>query len=89
MYQNYKSTYFLRADYENKMNPIELYKQLITFDPCELNQYEHSFTFFHWSLIEAIIEGEIDIKDLPIKIAVEIIYNILPGGNTALHLLQS
>jgi hypothetical protein len=50
---------------------------------------EHSFTFLHWSLIDQLLKGKIKVKDLEDAVTEQLLYNILPGGNTVLHLLIS
>lgn len=47
----------------------------------------HSWSFFHWSIIEQIAANTLDIEDLSDKILEELLYCIFPGGNTALHYL--
>jgi hypothetical protein len=49
--------------------------------------FEHSFTFLHWSIIEQILKRKVKIKNLEDPVIEQLLYNILPGGNTVLHLL--
>jgi len=47
----------------------------------------HSFTFLHWSLIEQIVDEETYIENVEEETFEKLIYCILPGGNTILHIL--
>ena len=62
---------------------------MLTVDKYNYYYFEHSFTFLHWSLIDQILKKQIKIKDLEDPVIEELLYNILPGGNTVLHLLCS
>lgn len=62
---------------------------MLTIDKQNYYYMEHSFTFLHWSLIDQLIKSQIKIKDLEDAVTEQLLYNILPGGNTVLHLLVS
>lgn len=47
----------------------------------------HSWTFFHWSLVEQLAEGTIDPANICERVLEELLYCIFPGGNTVLHYL--
>ena len=83
MYQQYKTSYFLF----HKESSAELYPDLITVDPENFDFNSNSFTYFHWNVIEQIVKKKISVDDLEEQVIWQIIYNILPGGNTVLHLL--
>ena len=82
-YQQYKTSYFIF----NKRSNAELYQDLITVDPYKFNFNITSFTFLHWSLIEQIQNKKIEAHELEEDVVRQILYNILPGGNTVLHKL--
>ena len=46
-----------------------------------------SFTFLHWKLMEQMQDGIVDMNDIDESIVEIMAYNILPGGNTIMHLL--
>jgi hypothetical protein len=60
---------------------------MMTVDPVKWNFNDMSFSFLHWSLIEQIKNGDLEVQDLEPEVVNLILYNILPGGNTVLHLL--
>ena len=67
----------------------DLYEELISVDDNKFDFAETSFTFLHWSLIEQLRKEEITINQLELGVVSQICYNILPGGNTVLHMLGS
>lgn len=42
----------------------------------------------HWSLMEQLNEGKINIEDVDQEQVELLLYNILPGGDTVLHKLS-
>lgn len=48
-----------------------------------------SFTFLHWCLIEQLKSGKLKVEHLDKEIIELIFYNILPHGNTVLHLVHN
>lgn len=49
---------------------------------------DQSFTFFHWSLLEQLRSGKLQVSQVNEDQIRCLIYNILPQGRTVLHLLQ-
>jgi len=45
-----------------------------------------SFTYLHWSLMHQVGKGEINVTDINENQLQAMLYNILPLGNTTLHL---
>ena len=46
-----------------------------------------SFTFLHWNLIEQLEKELIEPHQIDAEQVERLIYNILPGGDTFLHIL--
>lgn len=86
-YSMYKSSYYL----EGHRNGLRLYQDLISvIFPDYAGSYNigytgYSFSFLHWSIVEQICKGEINIDDLDENTVKEMMYSIFPGGNTLLH----
>jgi hypothetical protein len=55
--------------------------------PSEVVYNNQSFTFYHWNLIEKILTDQCDINELDDEDFEAILYQIMPGGNSALHLM--
>jgi len=45
-----------------------------------------SFTYLHWSLMEQVGNGQINVADINENQLQSMLYNILPGGNSCLHM---
>lgn len=82
-YQAYKHSYFL----EKKRSSIGLYNNLFTVCPYSFDYTDHSFTFLDWNIIEQFNEQTIDIDNLDKCVIEKLLFNILPGGQTLLHLI--
>eukprot|EP00347_Sterkiella_histriomuscorum_P017370 403349643 len=87
-YQQVKSAYYL----ESKRDPHALYQVLHTVDYKIQNTNERfvadlSFTFLHWNLMEQLESEEIEAYQIDNEQVQRLIYNILPGGNTFMHVL--
>ena len=82
-YQAYKTAYYL----ENKRSSIELYSSLFTVDPFRFDYADHSFTYLDWNIIEQFNEETINLDHLDMGFIKNLLFNILPGGETLLHLL--
>ncbi|CDW71666.1 wd-40 repeat protein [Stylonychia lemnae] len=81
-YQNYKSLYLL----EGKQKSYQITPNMFKLEDDGESSIT-SFSFAHWSLIEQLVKGKLKIEELQENILQEILLNILPGGNTVLHLL--
>jgi len=44
-----------------------------------------SFTYLHWSLMDQVSNGRINVSDLKEDIVEGLLLNIIPGGRTCLH----
>eukprot|EP00347_Sterkiella_histriomuscorum_P018629 403344788 len=84
-YQEYKSDYYLYK----KRTFTEFYENMFTIDDKSLYHNQHSFTFLHWSIIEQLQKKKIKVKDLEDSVIQTLLYNILPGGNTVLHMITN
>ncbi|CDW71088.1 wd-40 repeat protein [Stylonychia lemnae] len=85
IYQEYKTDYYLFK----KKSFQQFYETMYTTDGENCYYNSHSFTFLHWSIIEQIQKNKLKVKDLEDPVIEQLLYNILPGGNTVLHLLGS
>lgn len=88
-YRHYKSAYYL----ESKRDPVALYNVLNTVDFNYRSTKERyvadlSFSFLHWNLMEQLKNGDITADQIDNEQIQQLIYNILPGGNTFLHYLS-
>ena len=77
---------------ESKRDPHALYQVLHTVDYKIQNTNERfvadlSFTFLHWNLMEQLESEEIEAYQIDNEQVQRLIYNILPGGNTFMHVL--
>jgi hypothetical protein len=81
--QAYQAAYFL----DGKRDYVSSYETLITVDPGWFNMIDQSFTFLHWSIIEQLQKGELDIENLDDNVIEKLLYTVLPGGNTIIHKL--
>lgn len=54
-------------------------------EPNNIQYFEHSFTFLHWSIMDQLNRKLIKVKDLRKGTLEFMVYNILPGGNTLMH----
>ncbi|CDW79381.1 UNKNOWN [Stylonychia lemnae] len=82
-YQNYKGLYNL----ECKQSQEQMIPLMFITDQAYSKRSIAPFTFAHWSLIEQLQQGKLKVEELQENVVREILYNILPGGNTVLHLL--
>lgn len=48
-----------------------------------------SFGYLHWNLIEQLKERKVLVEELDPLMVEELIYSILPGGNTIFHILAN
>jgi hypothetical protein len=89
-YQSYKSAYNIQL----ALDPDhDLYEDIISVDyrieDCKGKfETDMSFSFLHWRLIEQLKEGKIGVVHLDRELVELIFYNILPHGNTVLHLVH-
>jgi hypothetical protein len=60
VYQQYKTSYNLFK----RRSSTELYQDMITVEPFNWNFNINSFTFLHWSILEQIQDGWLEIADL-------------------------
>lgn len=60
-YQTYKSQYFL---FRHHTNLTKMYKHLMTVDENDFTNYEHSFTFQDWSLMDQLQRKQLKVKEL-------------------------
>ena len=47
-----------------------------------------SFSFLYWSLIEQLHSGKLKVEHIDAELIELIFYNILPHGNTVLHIVH-
>ena len=85
IYQDYKSNYFL----DNKRGIVNTYDLIVRKDRAKCDYNESSFSYYHWSLIDQLYTGKINIADLENPTIEHLVYVILPGGNSIFHLLAS
>eukprot|EP00347_Sterkiella_histriomuscorum_P022786 403337167 len=81
-YQDYKSAYYL----DEKRDITQLYEEILTYDKHHF-QAELSFALVDWYIIELIRKGKLQVEDVHQDQLKQLIFNILPGGNTILHRL--
>lgn len=58
---------------------------MVSVDRSHKCYFEHSFSYLTWSIIQKIDKGILKIQDLSESMFEQILYVILPGGNTILH----
>lgn len=92
--QNYKSAQLLR-DPNDENEPCSMYEQMFTVDlgstaESSNNKFfsDLSFSFLAWRLIERIETGDLAVQDLDDNMVMQLIFTILPGGDTLFHRLM-
>ncbi len=89
-YQFYKSAYNIKKALNSNYN---IYKEIFAVDyrieecngPYEVDM---SFSFLHWCLIEQLHRGKLKVEYLDEEMIELMFYNILPHGNTMLHIVH-
>ena len=89
-YQFYKSGYNMKKNMDPK---YDMYQEIFSLDyridNCNGSfETDMSFSFLHWSLIEQLLSKKIKVEHLDDEIIEMIFYNILPHGNTVLHIMH-
>lgn len=89
-YQFYKSAYNMKLALDPE---YDLYNDIFAvdyrIDDCRGNlETDLSFSFLHWCLIEQLKEGKLVVSQLDRELVELIFYNILPHGNTVLHIVH-
>ena len=93
-YNTYKSSYYLNGNSEDDSKAYNMYKSLFSVD-YRLDESsgrfvaDLSFSFLHWNLIEQLKTRKLAVDQIDEQQIENIFYNILPNGNTVLHLLHS
>ena len=89
-YQYYKSGYNMMKVIDPNYNHYQdIFSLDYRIDNCK-GQFEvdMSFSYLHWSLIEQLLSGKITVDSLDEDVIEMIFYNILPHGNTVLHIVH-
>jgi hypothetical protein len=68
---------------------MKLNEVMYNVDKWYFHHNEQTFSFVHWSLMEQIRDGKLQINTLEMDLIETLIYTITPGGQTFLHYLAS